>query len=58
MNKPPTHAPLASGPSRHSVGLSPAHVALIKLLAQRAVEIYLEEVEAHEPAEDREEAAR
>ena len=45
------------GLTRQSVGLSPAHVELIKLLAQRAVEQYLAEVEATNEA-DRKEAAR
>jgi len=40
----------STGLSRSSVGLSDAHRKLICLLAQRAIEIYLEEVEAAETA--------
>ena len=60
MNKPPTHASLASGLSRRSVGLSPAHIALIKLLAEIDVEHYLREYAMAEvdgtvePADDKE----
>lgn len=46
MNRPPPHAPLALGLTRRSTGLSPAHVELIKLLAQIAVADSLREVEA------------
>jgi hypothetical protein len=51
MKTPPTHAPFASGAlTRHSTGLTPAHVELIQLLAKVAVENYLAEVEAAETA--------
>lgn len=42
MTHPPTSC--ASGLSRKSTGLSPAHRDLIRLLAQIAVEDYLAEV--------------
>ena len=62
MNRPPTHAPRASdGLSRRSSGLSDAHRALIKLLAEVAVADFLCESEmTHEaaPAEDHEEVTR
>ena len=56
-SQPPQTSP-ASGLTRASTGLLPAHVALIKLLAGIAVENYLAEVEAEEPADDRDEVTR
>ncbi len=48
---------MAGDLSRRTVGLSDAHRALIRLLAQRAVEIYLQEIEVEAPAH-REEVGR
>ncbi len=43
----PLFMPLASGGlTRHSTGLSPAHIELVKMLSAIAVEDYLREVEA------------
>jgi hypothetical protein len=47
---------MAGNLTRHSVGLTPAHVELIRMLAGIAVENYLADVEADE--NDQEEAAR
>ena len=46
--RPTSHAPSLS---RRSTGLSPAHSALIKLLAERAIDEYLREVEATDDRE-------
>ena len=48
---------VTSSLTRHSTGLSPAHVELIKLLAAKAVEQY-ERESAMTDEDDREEAAR
>ena len=42
------------GLTRTSTGLTDAHIGLIKMLAARAVEEYLREVEAAEAAEENE----
>ena len=51
MNRPPPHASPSDGLTRHSTGLSPAHIELIKLLAAIAVEDYLRESETTEAAQ-------
>ncbi len=59
MNHAPPHASLASGLTRTGSGLSAAHVALIKMLAEVAVEDFLRENEETDaPADDRREVAR
>lgn len=56
MSTPTIHAP---GITRRASGLTPAHFELVKLLAQRAVEDYLAEVEATDaPSDDRDEVRR
>ena len=45
--KMPLFMPLASGDlTRHSTGLTPAHIELVKMLAAIAVEDYLRGIEA------------
>ncbi|TMQ31288.1 MAG: hypothetical protein E6K65_02025 [Nitrospirae bacterium] len=51
MKMHPPHAPLVSGLTRRSVGLTQAHRELIRLLAQAAVNNYLHEVEVAETAQ-------
>lgn len=48
-----TRRPQAFGLVSKSTGLSPAHIALIKLLAKMDVENYSREMEAMEMAEPR-----
>ena len=54
MSRPPTHAPTATGLSRHSVGLSAAHRALIKILAEIAFKDLLAESEMMDEAVQKE----
>lgn len=57
MSRPPTHVLSATGLTRTRIGLSPGHRELLRLLAARAVEDYLAEIDATDE-DDREEAAR
>ena len=52
MKHPGPNALLASGLTRRSVGLTPAHVALIRMLAAVAVEDYLREIESDEAVQN------